>query len=623
MCGIAAWSGKNVKDFDLNKLGILGIFNEKRGTHSCGMAVDFKIGCGVDNTKVFKDFMQTASFKAPVRTPVVIAHTRHSTGGLKDVYNAHPFGFGLVKKHQCHKFVGVHNGSLMNHSDLAEKYGVSTTGVKSDNTTIRHKIDSEILLESIYKSGNYNVLNDYKGAAALVFTSHREPNVMYCYHGASKSYAYSTDGMEEERPLFYWQESKNSVYVSSMENSLIAIGAKPNQIKSFELNRVYKITDGNVNTAIKYKVDRTNVYKNKSAATRTQEYYDTIDAGRDAQCSLPLDNNSSKKNYANRHACGYKRDATAPGFKHNIYKDAALEGDDTFIQFWRLRYRRNGHAITGCYGYIKNYGFYELGVDVNTAEKELGKLAGKVFNNVEFNHVPLTFKIKDKNYIPFKAEDITNPGQVMYYFVNGIRVKSRLDYTSIMKKGAETFNTSQLSMASAHPIMDDSVKTRNFNAQQVYHNGILATGTFAFLGCNKIYTFKEGNCINIKPNEKYKMLTIGPKTEKETKVINLPAGKVGNDELLNKAKGAILDNELQQAKKDLSQKEIQDEEDMVVKNIIFASLFQTYDDLSKGLKNLNNFKTNKIAVKTMDAINGFIDDIDEIMVEDLNIEINE
>jgi predicted glutamine amidotransferase len=617
MCGIAAWSGKKVKDFDLSKLGILGIFNEKRGIDSCGMAVDYNIQVGIDATKVFKDFMQTDGFKSPILSPVVIAHTRKSTTGLKNVDNAHPFGFGFNKQINGHNFVGVHNGSLLNEKELATEFGVDIVVTKDDKTT-RTKIDSEILLESIYKNSNFNVLSKYRGAAALVFSNSKEKNVIYCYRGESKDYDYTGAKVEEERPLFYWQEHENSLYISSMEESLLAIGAKKDEVKPFDVNIVYKITDGDISKAVKFKIDRSKAFKYEyTSNVKSQDYYDAFG------CEWVVDNNTPyKRNLQSSHVRHLPvttstnlNKAVNKNVAHNIYKDNDILEQDKVINFWRLRYKRNGHNINGCYCYIPDYGFYKLDDEIKKSSTMLYDLCGIEFNNKNFN-IPYGYKIKNKGVIPFLSENIINPEEHMFFFIDGMRMKTVMDYLALYKNynSTKVYTISQLSMACSHPIMDDKVTCRPFLSQKIYQNGKLATGVFSFLGSNKIYTFEEGNCINIKPNDKYKVLTLN-KDDKNDKE---------DESLFKLASKNILKNELDKSKQDKSLiEEKLKEQDIMVKNIIFSTLFTTYEDLGKGIQSLDKFKNNTLANKTLISINKFIEDIDDIMENDLQIELNE
>ena len=226
MCGIFGWVGKDPKDFNNEKFNILGIFNDERGGHSCGVYHDGEIYAGVYQQKLFRDFIVDNPNFNPGNQPIVIGHTRYATGGSAHTAdNAHPFGFGSEQPEHgsLYSFVGVHNGSIIPFSvtELAEKYNIEPNSSKileTGNKMNRKKIDSEILLESIYKSKSFNPLNDYQGAAALIFSKTNEPNVCYFYHGKSYKNASDLNNKHstpvEERPLFYYQHDK-IIYFSS------------------------------------------------------------------------------------------------------------------------------------------------------------------------------------------------------------------------------------------------------------------------------------------------------------------------------------------------------------------------------------------------------------------------
>jgi len=133
---------------------------------------------------------------------------------------------------------------------------------------VRRKIDSEILLEILYKTKSYKVLSEYIGGAALAWTWIGEPNKMYLWSGASKLWEHSKD-KEEERPLCVYQKSKNNTYFSSLEESLYALGGTEANVCQIDYNTVYVITDGDFKNADKLPVSRTKVGQNEFYTPKT------------------------------------------------------------------------------------------------------------------------------------------------------------------------------------------------------------------------------------------------------------------------------------------------------------------------------------------------------------------
>jgi hypothetical protein len=247
MCGLFGFCGdpkiidNNVAKVIQAKTKILGLYNIERGKHSCGVFMDNQILKGVDNDKVFSDFIQNNQLPDSMRSGVhtVIGHTRQATQGIHNYDNAHPF---LVDR----KFILAHNGVIRNIWTLCNKYGIDHTGIHVDSLGLAH---------IIYKHG-FKVLNEYEGFAALLMAKADEPNSLYVYRGVSKRT--STGAEEEERPMFYMQ-SEEGVYVSSLEKSLLAISdSSSDKIKQLEGSIVHKFTNGRM-TKAKFAVDRGNM----------------------------------------------------------------------------------------------------------------------------------------------------------------------------------------------------------------------------------------------------------------------------------------------------------------------------------------------------------------------------
>jgi len=516
MCGLIGHIGSKTNPVNIDKLNILGIMNEVRGTHSCGVTADGEILKGTKSLSKYRDFISYYDLNVPKHTRAIIGHTRKATLGEHTKYNAHPFGFGktTVNKKEVFQFVGVHNGTLHNHSTLAEtgkvkaskeveiyesKQEKGATVTKKYLKTV-FKIDSEILLERLYKDKDFSVLTEYNGAAALIWQWVDKPDTAYFFHGKSQESSYDKK-LVEERPLYYWKENKNSLYVSSIAESLYAIGGSDDTIGEFKHNTVYEIKNGNIAKAKLYPVDRTKCYKAKIYNTHnTHSVRNFQPGGRATNCRI------SNIKRGNR---GYKAKALNNLNKSQYYKlnlevpvDKGLLEENFDINpntnggltvCKQLRHWRTGHKAEGIYFYVKNHGFYYLSDKQDWALKHLeATIVGKYFYDKSF--YKQTPDSGEEIVIPLSVKKYKENGiNLLHYFYDGIRLKSYADYKQLKSiKDNDSnfkFDVVALSHAAAHPIIDLSDKDR---IKGVYFNGELITGTISFLGSRKNYTFKEG-----------------------------------------------------------------------------------------------------------------------------------
>lgn len=503
MCGIFGYAGKDPKTFNKAKFDILGLYNDSRGGDSCGVTTDGEIYYGLKTSKNYSDFIVDQNYLVPVTNPTIFGHTRKLSMGIANEANAHPFGFGEHK--EGFEFIGCHNGTLNNHKELAEKYEITTDLWTINEYKVkvwdRIKNDSEILLESLYKSEDIKVLEDYIGGAAILFQDLKESNVLYAFHGASRKETGDTNPDKfEERPLYYYKENKNSLYISSIWESLVAIGGIVDKtIFQFDHNIVYKITNGDIEKAVKYKVNRNNAAQKTTCVSPNYSNFHKGPSNIQMNINTTMINRSREASRRTSAKAKYKTiDNT---IINNIYD----ETDDKFfksgINFKKLRYWRNGHLINGVFTFIKDFGFFHLHANPEKAQQESYNLLGKPFDMEKFFFVP------DDKTPDYKSGNIVTPfpftktEPALLYFHQGIMLETIMDYEALTNKFKENFSFEDLSEMAKHPIIDISRKRKANTHQEILFNRKPYNQKTSFVQSGKIYNIENGNLINIEECE--------------------------------------------------------------------------------------------------------------------------
>lgn len=259
-CGISAFSGfrnltKEQAKLALNKIKILGLYNQSRGVHGCGIYINGQIYKGYDdlvrkvNNKEFDNFLADEEFVIPELDPkkgtTILLHNRQATRGAQIEDCTHPF---LIESEDPkNNLAFLHNGTIDNIWSLCTKN-------KIDHSKIH--VDSKALGILIDKVG-VKILEEYTGAAALIWTKISEPNSIYVYHGAGLK-AQGDKTLVEERPMFF-MKTEEGVYFSSMPESLRAIREfKKQKVERFVHNIVIKVTNGKA-TSDKVEINREEV----------------------------------------------------------------------------------------------------------------------------------------------------------------------------------------------------------------------------------------------------------------------------------------------------------------------------------------------------------------------------
>lgn len=598
MCGIIAYAGKSIETFNKDKFNILGIYNDSRGGDGCGVSIDGKLYKGLEKNKLFSSFITNRTLPTIKEDPIVIGHTRKSSVGIKNFFNTHPFSFKNNSNSIKSDFIGVHNGTLHNYKELAKEYNIEDYDmyeelIPASGSTLlkrRTKIDSEILLEILYSSNDYTILEKYNGGAALVWYNPKEPNVLYCFHGESKLYP-SGNKAFDERPLYYYKESENSLYISSLENSLYAIGGNIETVDEFEFNTVYKITDGDIENAEKTKIDRSKSYQNNVYSSSNYGYSDYVYGwdgyeGTNVYYNRRLSERKKKKEEK-------KEVKNYPTLLNIHTEETELPVNDYKgkIYFNKLRYKRNNHNIDGIYTYIKGYGFYLLGDQYEDAKNTFIKITNQYFDGKEFIG---DNKLDNNDFIPFVNDKnnliLTFP---FYYFYKGIMLRTELDYTQLTYSKDDSFTIEALSHASKHPICRDGFEA--FKNQNIMYNGELYNGRFTVLGSERHYNIEKGNLISYnKVNESFNIISTN------NLVSTKEANKVQKDLI------EIITNDL---KNENSTKN----EDTLLMNDVNKMLLNFYTSLPSMVKQIEKYEKSPKRDAVLDSFQTILYEIDEIV----------
>jgi len=459
-CGLFGWVGDDTSKFNKDKFDKLGIYNVTRGKHSCGIAIDGKLNKGIGIVSEYQDYIAKNIVEGPKNSAVVIGHTRHATVGSHTLANAHPFKFDYGKEGYV---VGAHNGTLINHKQLAKKYGVS-----------EHNIDSQILLEIISKDDkNIKVLEEYYGAAALLFHSSDNPNTLYIYRGKSKQATLNYE--TEERPLFYYQESEGSMYISSLKEALYSImECEEDKDNIFEVtpNKVYQIEGGKITA--KLNIDRSKAKDNymKSLSTPSR------------QTTLPTTNTNTSSSYLSSNNTHYKN--------NNIfYEKPLVKNANSELEFSNLRFKKNGNLVTGIYVFFEEIGYVKLCKNLSDIEKSLKN----------FTYTDRSVSTGDEKIVIGNIK-----GKTLFYIYDGILLELPEDYevcTNPILVNKTMVSFDDLSEMAMHPIIDLSRKPSENTViskknQKITKERRLFTGTLSLPGTTTEYIINNGNLVSSK-----------------------------------------------------------------------------------------------------------------------------
>ena len=611
MCGIFGMSTNKPENLDVNAVHILGIYNIERGKMSCGLSWDGDVQYGLGFDKLYTDFIVDREIK-PTKIPIMIGHTRQPSYGMAITEdNAHPFGFGTSKDGKSYEMIFCHNGTLKNHKELAKKYNIDLSekvkkmshGGHSYETT-RDKIDSEILGEILYKTKKFHVLSEYIGAAALAWTWIDEPNKLYLWSGASKLIQGSALITEiEERPMNVYCKNENSMFFSSLKDSLTVLGAAKKDDLQIDYNTVYVITDGDFKNAEKHKVSRKQVGQSEAIANNYRGNYKNYYNGHEEDYCDWEDMRTPKVNITTPTKVDIEKHLMINLQNDKPLKPIADYGNKIYSK--SLRYWDRNTLINGIYIYIKNWGFKFAGNDIFVANTFIKNVKGLTFN---YNDGTFNYTILNKEgFIPFE-KDVDNIQ--FHYFIEGVLLKTLEDYNRaiIIQKMSKPIDYEILSHISKHPIIDMSITNTKSTAML---EGKAFTGNITELGFEKVYYFNNG--ILVKWVKREDLIT-----KVETPVIILPTTTNSNkfdkdlfDNSIKSIEDFEKDNE-EVFNSEIVTKELEDE--VFISELIQECFEKHSEDLSETIIELSDWKDNEIvknALNTLNLINHTLKDFVE------------
>lgn len=264
-CGLFCYCGKETSD--PFKMRILAIFNQSRGDHSTGICIDDVI---IKDTVPAKEFLlkhsETFNYRNyALANTSMLGHCRLATFAFDKhrIAYAHPH---KANKDGSDFLRLVHNGTISNYADLADKYDISTVD----------KTDSMVIAEILAKAwdtkfnfmDNKHPLQEYDGAATVIFYPITMKNTLFVHRDFA-------------RELYYWQETPSSMYISSIKESLMILGAKPESVHEFPSGVLHKIVNGKV--VKKWPFTVKSPYKLPAKITPPYKHVDKYDSARNSR----------------------------------------------------------------------------------------------------------------------------------------------------------------------------------------------------------------------------------------------------------------------------------------------------------------------------------------------------
>jgi len=383
-CGLTGYCGSVPTDPTIIKM--IMIYNQSRGEDSTGWSIGGKI---TKDTNKVSEFITKVPFVLPDSLDnTIIAHARKASSGAKHNKElAHPFGIHneLGNSDAAYDLILAMNGTLTNTQLLSEKFSIEYKNNINSDTQVLSKIMAKLGPEEFISA-----LELYDGTATLLFYMPNDPSSLFIYK-------------DPQRELFAWKKSASELYISSMKEPLIAVGAGEKEVLDFDANKLYFVKEGDVKTE---KVISRNPLKPVVvfAKSKNYNYHEHYSSDYYDAC-------------AHSNQVGFMKHASKEVklLRHKYELPESHNNKSGRIYTINERYWRNGHALEGL-NYITN--------------------SGKLKTSNEAT--------KDKTAKP-------------YFFINGYMCKSEEDYNKVYDRclnASKSFDKKEFSRIRLSEIVD-------------------------------------------------------------------------------------------------------------------------------------------------------------------------
>lgn len=381
-CGLWGYYGASKRQFNWTKFDWIGSELDHRGGDACGRVCGDVIEHSVDNkTKTYKGYIDvTLPPKIGPNTKAIFGHTRKSSSYINkaEIEYAQPLIFFDENQGKIN-FIGSHNGTIYNHKELADKYGISD--IKHDYVddngvlTSVEMNDSQVLLYILGKLKKYDVLKEYNGSAAFAWYDYND-NLLYLWSGESKIQEYGKY-TSIERPL-YVLTSKNHLWFSSETKALRNINySEVDEIDEIPTNTLCIYKDGilieekkydRIEMCQSYIYKKHNNYETKFVDKREFKPQSTVDVTICRECGGSGYSFKDKHSQIKCPKCmgfGFtnKKAVQLPlplgksnSLNSEIFNDNEMRYSDFYVVYFRGRYYYRNAVINGIL-HLNGYGF--------------------------------------------------------------------------------------------------------------------------------------------------------------------------------------------------------------------------------------------------------------------------